>query len=184
MENNGFDPTAMPTAGNSTSSASSFDIKKLMENKKAFYGIIGGVAALIVIIVVICVLNGGKKLVCTKEDEFGGIKEKSIITLKFKGDVPSAKVETIMDYSGSDSVSEEDLKTNIESTNKSYDELKKNGEAKFDYKATLNGKVVTMTMTYTADQFKEEAKETIDALEDKSIEGYKKHFEASKYTCK
>ncbi len=184
MENKEFDPTAMPTAGANTTSASSFDIKKLMENKKAFYGIIGGVAAFIILVIVICVLNGGKKLVCTKEDEFAGLKEKSVITLKFKGDVPSAKVETIMDYSNYDAVSEEDLKNNLETANKSYDEAKKNGEAKYSFKATLNGKVLTMTMSYTADEFKEEAKETIDSLEDKSIEGYKKHFEASKYTCK
>ena len=41
-----------------------------------------------------------------------------------------------------------------------------------------------MTVTYSSETFAELYKSTIDSLEDKSIDGYKKHFEKQKYSCK
>lgn len=178
-----FDPTAMPSAsstgGNSTPSKINF--AEIKNNKPLFYGIIGGTVLLVVIIIIVIILNAGKKLVCTKDSEYGGVKETEKVVLKFNKDVPKVTRTITYDYTNDSNTTEEELKKQVEEFNKEKDE-KTEGKYKID--VTLSGKVLTMTVTYTSEEFAEQFKSTIDSLEDKSIDGYKKHFEKQKYTCK
>ena len=177
-----FDPSAMPSAStNGNTTPSKINFAEIKNNKPLFYGIIGGAALLVIIIIIVIVVNSGKKLVCTKESEYAGVKETEKVVLKFKKDVPKVTRTVTYDYSNDNDTSEEDLKKQVEEFNKQKDEKT---EGKYDIDIQLNGKILTMTVTYSSETFAELYKSTIDSLEDKSMDGYKKHFEKQKYSCK
>ena len=176
-----FDPTAMPTAtttgGNST--PSKFNFAEIKNNKPLFYGIIGGTALLVVIIIVVIILNAGSKLVCTKDGEYGGVKETEKVVFKFNKGLTKVTRTMTYDYTNDSETTEEDLKKQVEEFNKEKDAKT---EEKYKVDISLSGKVVTLTATYTAESFKEQFKAA--GQEDQSMEGYKKYFENNKYTCK
>ena len=178
---NSFDPSAMPAATPSNGANPTPSKASIMDNKPLFFGLIGGAALIVIIIIVVIVVNGGKKLVCTKEDEFSGVKETEKVVLKFKKDIPSVTRTITYDYTNDSDTTEEELKEQVDEFNK---DKQSKTEGKYDVDVSLNGKILVMTITYTSDQFKELYKSTIDGLEDKSMDGYKKYFEGQKYSCK
>ena len=155
-------------------------IDKLKNNKLLYYGILAGIILFFGIIIFL-ILTSGRKLVCTKESEYSGVKERETVTFKFKKDVPSVVRKVEYDYTTDASTTAEELKSQVDKLN---EDKKNNENKKYEINATIKDKVITLTQSFTSEQYKESFKSSIDQMEDKSINGYKSYYENLKYTCK
>jgi len=132
-----FDPTAMPTA---TSGGSSSNVDWVK------YAKIGGIVlGVIVVIAIIVSLVGGKKIVCTEEDTYSGMAQKTVMTFKFDGDgkIKSVSVEMSLDYSKAD---EKPSDSEVEAMAKSLTDGKDGAK----YKVSNN--VITVTYTTSKEE--------------------------------